>query len=91
MHVHVQSVTKVGNQARHFAEILQVQEYIQSRHALSADTTHKIQAMRTFTFDYLKLDTTAFPVNGLHSAALAALALAPRSEKALMPDAALPT
>ena len=89
--MHVQSVTKVGNQARHFAEILQVREYIRSRHPLSADTTHKIQAMRTFTFDYLKLDTTDFPVNCLHSAALAALALAPRSHKALLPDAALPT
>ena len=74
--MHVQSVTKVGNQARHFAKILQVQEYIRSRHPLSADTTHKIQAMRTFTFDYLKLATTAFPVCGPHPAALAALALA---------------
>ena len=47
--------------------------------------------MRKFTFDYLKLDTTDFPVNGLHPAALAALALLPRSQKALMTDAALPT
>ena len=89
--MHVQSVTKVGNQARHFAEILQLQEYIRSRHPLSADTTHKIEAMRKFTFDYLKLNTTAFPVYGLHPAALAVLALAPHSHKALMPDAALPT
>ena len=89
--MHVQSVTKVGNQARHFAEILQLQEYIRSRHPLSADTTPKIQAMRTFTFDYLKLNTTDFPVYGLHPAALAALGLTPRSHKALMPDAALPT
>ena len=88
--MHVQSVN-VGNQVRHFAEILQVQEYIRSRHALSADTTHKIQAMRTFTFNYLKLDTTDFPVNGLHPAALAALGLTPHSDKAPMPDAALPT
>ena len=87
----MQSVTKVGNQARHFAEILQVQEYIRSRHPLSADTTHQIEAMRKFTFDYLKLNTTAFPVYGLYPAALAALALAPNSHKALMPDAALPT
>ena len=89
--MHVQSVTKVGNQARYFAEILQVREYIRSRHPLSADTTPKIQTMRKFTFTYLKLDTTDFPVNGLHPAALAALALAPHSHKALMPDAALPT
>ena len=89
--LHVQSVTKGGNQARHFAEILQVQEYIRSRHPLSAETTHKIEAMRKFTFDYLKLNTAEFPVYGLHPAALAALGLAPRSDKAVMPDAALPT
>lgn len=89
--LHAQSVTKGGNQARHFAEILQVQEYVRSRHPLTAETTAKIEAMRKFTFEYLGLNTAEYPVYGQHPAALAALGRPPRSAQAPVPVGALPT
>ena len=89
--LHVQSVTKGSNLARHFSEILLVQEYIRSRHPLTEETTAKIEAMRKFTFEYLKLNTADHPVYRQHPAALAAMGLPPRSAQAPVPDAVLPT
>ena len=67
--LHVQSLTKGGNEARHFAEILQVQEYVRSRHPLAPETTDKIEAMRKFTFEYLGLNSAEHPVYTAHPVA----------------------
>ena len=74
--LHTQSVTKGGNQARHFNEILQVQEYIRSRHSLTAQANSKIESMRQFTFEYLGLKSPEHPKYALHPAALAAMGMA---------------
>ena len=71
--LHTQSVTKGGDQARHFTEILQVQEYIRSRHVLTPQASTKIESMRKFTFEYLDLRSSTYPTYAVHPAALVAM------------------
>jgi len=57
--VHAGGVTRGGNALRHFSEILQVQQYIRSRHALDPGTLAQIEVMRQSTYEYLGLQAAA--------------------------------
>jgi glycosyltransferase involved in cell wall biosynthesis len=67
--IHRQGVTRGGNAARHFGEIIRVQEYIRARHALSAETGRKIDTMRQRVFEFLQLQSPASPTYRDHPAA----------------------
>lgn len=88
--LHAQSVTTGGNQERHFAEILRMQEYIRSRHPLTEEVTAKIETMRQYTFEYLQLNTAEHLVYRQHPAAQAALGLPTRHAQAAVADAVSP-
>lgn len=53
--VHLGGVTRGGNALRHMSEIIQVQEYVRSRHVLAQETLERIERMRQFTYEYLGL------------------------------------
>lgn len=59
--VHGRALTQGGNTARHFAEILMVQEYVRQRHPLSDETVRKIEDMRRRTYQHLDLKSDASP------------------------------
>lgn len=67
--VHGHGLTQGGNTARHFTEILMVQEYIQGRHPLSDVTLQKVEDMRQRTYAYLGLQSDANPTYWQHPAA----------------------
>jgi glycosyltransferase involved in cell wall biosynthesis len=67
--VHGHGLTQGGNTARHFTEILMVQEYIRQRHPLSDETLRKVEDMRQRTFAYLGLKSEATPEYWQHPAA----------------------
>jgi O-antigen biosynthesis protein len=67
--VHGHGLTQGGNTARHFAEILMVQEYIRQRHPLSDETLRKVEDMRQRTFEYLGLKSETAPEYWQHPAA----------------------
>lgn len=71
--VHGHGLTQGGNTARHFAEILMVQEYIRQRHPLSDETLRKVEDMRQRTYAYLGLQSDANPAYWQHPAAAEAL------------------
>lgn len=54
--VHIGGVTRGGNAVRHMSEIIQVQEYVRARHELQGETVAKVEKMRQFTYEYLKLN-----------------------------------
>ena len=74
--VHGHGLTQGANTARHFAEILMVQEYIRQRHPLSDETLRKVEDMRQRTFAYLGLKSEATPEYWQHPAAAEVLSQA---------------
>ena len=59
--LHVGGVTLGGNALRLMTEIMRMQEYVQTLHDLNPDTMDKIEEMRQFTYEYLKLHTDTTP------------------------------
>ena len=59
--VHIGGLTQGGNALQHMSEIIQVQEYVRERHVLPAVTVAKIEKMRQFTYEYLKLNESGPP------------------------------
>lgn len=54
--VHMGSLTRGGNALQHMCEIIEVQEYVSSIMPLDSQTRQRIEDMRCFTYDYLKLN-----------------------------------
>lgn len=59
--VHGRGLTQAGDAARHFAEIVAVQEYIRERHALADETLAKVEDMRQRTYRHLGLEAAFGP------------------------------